>query len=1061
MRRSVSLLFTLLLLFSLLPLTAGARTVSGPEQPNGPVRPVRVPPAHLQKVPDELFEAFRDGMTIDEFIAHSGGRIPKALEPLVDEHLMIVVELDQAPLAAEYAESGRTLSAFAQRNYLAQLDDAQAAVEAQLVALDAMVISRYQKAYNGFLVRVPASRLAEIRALPGVRAVHRAPQHRPALGASVPLIRADLVASELGFDGAGVTIAVIDSGIDYTHAAFGGSGNPDVYWANNRAIITSTLGLTETFPTAKVIGGYDFAGPNYDASGSTVTETVPMPDPDPLDGDGHGTHVSSIAAGMKVTGTVGPGVAPGASLYALKVFGEPAGSTNLTMDAIEWAMDPNGDDDMSDHVDVINMSLGSDWGPGSPLDPDIVATNNAVDIGIFVAASAGNAGDSSYIVGSPSTADKAISVAASSTGVSTGPTITALGTPEVPMIYQPPSFDGDTGHFTQTITATLFDVSEVTTSTLCTIEGVTVNVLSDTVALIERGDCAFSDKVNNAAELGATGAMIYNNEAGGNILVYMAGDPVDIPAGFVRRDDGLFLQGAHEEQVRISAENDVTTIPDTYVPVDSIADFSSRGPRGYDSLLKPEITAPGVGIFAAAVGTGIDGTSLGGTSMASPHIAGVGALVRQAHSEWTPEQIKAAIMNTAVDLENGSLVPRYGAGRVDAFNSVAADAVAVGDPDLVSLSWGVIPIMTDTYSDTKSLTVRNWYTASKTYSVTWMFSDNETYTTGLMLDLPETFSVGADMTETMSVTLNIDPGMVALDFGGLEEYHGFVMLTDQAMVSDTLRVPFYVIPRPWAHLDVAADVAGTPAMTSTIYITHTGPVTSSLWAYPVYATDPDDPDVTDEGDLRLVGMDYGGYSPTYGDLFIPSINTWGAWHVPQPYFAEFDLYLDTNEDGASDLVDFNFNYGWWNGGDDNNIWVVIQVDLSTGALYLGSPYTIYTDFDAGFMEWYLPAGWHNLDNIGDGPNTDFGFELLGFGDSYLGEGTVDSVPMASFDIAHPPLDVALMNDPGPADPTTMISFNVMNPGAKGVMVVDYNGQPGAGQAYFVPFAYLHLPIILK
>jgi hypothetical protein len=327
---------------------------------------------------------------------------------------------------------------------------------------------------------------------------------------------------------------------------------------------------------------------------------------------------------------------------------------------------------------------------------------------------------------------------------------------------------------------------------------------------------------------------------------------------------------------------------------------------------------------------------------------------------------------------------------------------------------------------------------------------------GVDLDLPVTVTVGADMTDTFEVTLKLDATMLANDFGTLEESHGFVELTNQMDAGETLRVPFYVVPRPWTQLDVSADIASAPSLTSTIYLTHSGPISSSLWAYPAVVFDPEDPAVGDEGDLRLVGMDYGWLSGSYGDIFVPAINTWGSWHTPQPYFAEFDMYMDVNEDGAFDLVNFNFNLGWWNGQDDNDIWIVVQIDFGLGQLFLGSPYTIYTDYNAGFMEWYLPSAWNGLDQVGSGGNTDFGFVLNGFDISYFGPPNADSSGGASFDVARPPLALMWSDDPGPSNDNAMVMFKVFGGGSQGVMVVDYAGAPGAGQAYFVPHPYNYM-----
>ena len=448
-----------------------------------------------ERVPQEILDEFEGGMTIEEFLANNQGPIPNALLDYAQVPIDVIVQLEKPSLIEFLKQEGLSNRSGLgdQTAYVAQLENDQAAVFGQISAARGSDVIRmgdgFTKVLNGFMLRVPANAVNEIRSIEGVKSVTQAPQHEPNLGASIPLINVDDVwAYNGGYTGEGVTIAVIDSGIDYTHAMFGGSGDPAVYAANDPDIIEP-----DTFPTAKVIGGYDFVGTNYDAGG-TYGSPIPVPDPDPLDEMGHGTHVASTAAGFDVG--FGSGVAPDALLYAVKIFGVQ-GSTSFTLHAIEWAMDPQGLGHLAEPVDVINMSLGSSWGPADMTDPEYIAVENATSIGVVVVSSAGNAGNSSYIVGSPSSTDSAISVAASTTGYQTAPYIEY--TVDTTDYYIP--YTTSYNPIPATITADLVDVAGFDVSTvpgeLCDITGVVGEPLAGDIALIKRGSCSFYVKINN------------------------------------------------------------------------------------------------------------------------------------------------------------------------------------------------------------------------------------------------------------------------------------------------------------------------------------------------------------------------------------------------------------------------------------------------------------------------------------------------------------------------------------------------------------------------------------
>jgi subtilisin family serine protease len=317
----------------------------------------------------------------------------------------------------------------------------QAALPGRIAALGVPILFEARSAYRGIAVTATPEQLAQLSTLPGVADIHVIPPKERSLVDAVTQTRASQfwsitrqLSGDVSVTGAGVRIGIIDSGIDYTHATFGGAGTPAAFLANNPAVVEAG-----SFPTTKVIGGRDFVGDAYNASGPPAAQ-IPAPDDDPLDcaGDGggigavaggHGTHVAAIAAGYGVDAggnayrgiysssiiyddfLVGPGFAPAASLYAFKIFGCEGTTTFLTA-AIDYAIDPNGDGDTSDRlVDVLNISLGSPF--GGIDDPDAVAVDRAVEAGVVVVVAAGDGGDVFFSTESPASARLAIAVGAS------------------------------------------------------------------------------------------------------------------------------------------------------------------------------------------------------------------------------------------------------------------------------------------------------------------------------------------------------------------------------------------------------------------------------------------------------------------------------------------------------------------------------------------------------------------------------------------------------------------------------------------------------------------------
>ena len=457
--------------------------------------------------------AFADGPVVP-LLDVSGLVVPEE-DVLVAPELMsatgpvqIVVRLVDSPLAvvvgASAKQQGSGLSSSQQGSYLKALDQKQDGLLKQISGLGGTVLGRVNIALNAVIVEVDASQIDAIAALPNVVAISPLGKYEVDLSETVPYIGAAAVHAA-GVDGTGVRVAVLDSGIDYTHYNLGGSGNVADFTGNNPTIIEPG-----TFPTAKVVGGYDFVGEVWPVGALA-------PDPDPLDkgtGAGHGTHVADIIAGKSTDG-LHKGVAPGASLYAVGVCSKVSTSCSgvALLEGMDFALDPNGDGNINDAVDVINMSLGSAY--GQRQDDLSFASANAVHMGVVVVAAAGNAADRPYIVDSPSAAPEVISVA--QTQVPSGKLYTIVAG----SITVGGSWQTWSAAPTYVSGLLVYDTTSTPTKLGCNTSSPYTNPWVGTpftgkILLVDRGVCSISIKVANGAAAGALAVVVANNVSPGS-----------------------------------------------------------------------------------------------------------------------------------------------------------------------------------------------------------------------------------------------------------------------------------------------------------------------------------------------------------------------------------------------------------------------------------------------------------------------------------------------------------------------------------------------------------------
>ncbi len=763
--------------------------------------------------------------------------------PQIADSAFVLIKLSQAPLVKTMTtvEGKQVVNQEQLKAITAEQD--QLIADLQKLSSEIKVIFKYRMVLNGIAVSTPSSALEKIKALSNVLTVEGSGNFsRPVLKEetkkpswenirernSVKFIGGD-VAHQRGIRGQGIKVGIIDTGIDYTHAMFGGAGTVDAFKA-----IDPTQ-PSAGYPSQKVVGGVDLVGTRYDSASGNFSNRIPLPDVNPIDEGGHGTHVAGSVAGIGDGVNSYDGVAPDALLYAIKVFGKD-GSTGdaVVIAALEYSLDPNADADLTDRLDVVNLSLGSGYGEAHILYTE--AVRNTVSGGVSVVASAGNSGDTSYVVGAPSVAEDAISVAASVDNMDhnwkfRGVKFSTVNDPEI---------------YTEAVEAPIAQSIEESGD----VSGELVHVgladkdfsdelkakLVGKVALADRGIVPFAEKIRRSVEAGAIGVVVANNQPGPAFQMGGEGD-FKVPAIMITQELGELLKAA-QAQGAVTIQFNTDRKIEKPELIDTMAAFSSKGPRSLDALVKPEIAAPGNAIVSAKMGGGAEGESMSGTSMAAPHMSGVVALLKQAHPTLTALELKAMAVGTAKSMIDENKVPysisRQGAGRVQILS--ALDAKLIANPVAVSL--GEMTLETQKVLK-REFTVKN--ITKSDVSVLVSFEGDS----GISMSGPTNLLLTAGESKTVSLKFTVNASAIKETSGELD---GLIKLSDLA--GEVLRLPVLAVVNRLAQVKVdSLKVSSTSAKDSvgavtTAVLSNRGVNGGDAYLFNLLATDARKKDTT-------------------------------------------------------------------------------------------------------------------------------------------------------------------------------------------------------------------------
>ncbi len=625
--------------------------------------------------------------------------------------------LEDPPLAARI-QSRKDLRLAATEDRRRRIQAAQTTLRADLERRGFHVVGSVHILENAVFVRASADKLGELRSLPGVRQVASLPPAKLRMDKAAGLVNAPAAWSALGGTdnaGSGVKIGLLDTGIDQNHPAFQDAslappaGFPkcagaDCAYTNNKVIVARSY--------VSVLAAGSPGDPAADSRPDDLS---------PRDRMGHGTALAMIAAGRTNTAPGGiaiTGIAPKAFLGNYKIFGSPGLLDYTYGSVIIQALE----DAFADGMDIVSLSLGSpavygplDKGavcsdPSFPVDPNFIcdiradAVQNAVAKGMLVVAAAGNdadLGDSwpmRNTIGTPGTAPAALTVGSTNNSHLFYSSLRLPGNDVPAELVRINTFFGDGPKPPAPVTAPLRDVQSLgNDGRACSaLPGVS---LSGMMALIQRGDCLFSEKVNNAQAAGAVGVVFYLDDPTETLFTPQGLSATGIPAVMIENTPGTALKVFLATHDRHAATLDPTLTATDDPLANTVTFFSSRGPSIGENAIKPEIVAPGTFLLSATQSYDPNSdmydasgyNAFSGTSFPTPMVAGAAALVQQRNPNASAADLKSALVNTAtLPLDDPGIGPAsvtaVGGGMLNVADAIRSTVTV----DPATLSFGAV-----------------------------------------------------------------------------------------------------------------------------------------------------------------------------------------------------------------------------------------------------------------------------------------------------------------------------------------------------------------------------------